>query len=450
MTSTQLKEQQELKLKALNEIVVKVETEGNRALTTDENTQYEALVKEIADLDTQIDRAIEFEAIKKRTAELNQPKHQKREQKPAEQKFAERVSFDKIVLSQVDPGKFKLEGAEREMIQEGEREAKGYDLQIKGMAIPSMMVKWNNQSQSRALTVGTTTTGGHTVETEVGALIPFLEPRTRVENLGATFYTGLRGNFDLPVNDAQGSGAWEGEADAGVEIQPTFAKRSLSPKRFGGYTITNKQLLLQSVYGAQGIENFARKNISSLIRQAIDSAAFNGSGSGGQPTGIIPTSGTGSVAGAAALSWTKILDFEKALADANADMGRVAFVLTNAGRHQAKSTPKETGQAIYLWQDGATMTPEGVTAMTGEGTLGGYRAVTSTLLPTNLGAGTDEHAAIFGNWEELIVGQWGGVDLVVDPYSLVRTAQIQIVANIWVDIALMHPASFVTMEGIAV
>lgn len=435
MTSAQLKEQREAKLEALNAIVAKVESEGNRALTTDENTQYEALLSEVGDLDTKIDRAVEFEAIKKRAAEQKQPKQPKAS---PESKAASRFSFIKAIRSQMPQGSdlyVPLEGIEKEMHEEAQREAKADSRVIAGIGIPSMFFA---NGEGRALTSQTTTTGGHTIETSVGGLIPFLQPRMVVQQLGATFLTGLVGNLDLPVNDAQGSGAWEGEADDNAEVQPTFAKISLTPKRFGGYTVANKQLLAQS---SIGVENFMRQNIESLIGQAIDSVAINGGGSG-EPTGIIPTSGTGSVT-AGALTWEKIVELETDIATANADFGRLAYLTTPGVRGLAKTTVKETGQAIYLWNDNMNASSPG------EGVMNGYRAMVSTLVPSTLGGGA-EHGLIFGNWAELLIGQWGGIDLVVDPYSLSRKAQIQIVANIWVDVALRHAASFATMEGVTV
>jgi HK97 family phage major capsid protein len=137
---------------------------------------------------------------------------------------------------------------------------------------------------------------------------------------------------------------------------------------------------------------------------------------------------------AGALTWAKVIELETDVATANADMGNLAYLTTPGVRGVAKTTVKETGQAQYLWADNM---------------MNGYPCAVSTLVPATLGGGA-EHGLIFGNWRDLVIGQWGGIDIVVDPYSLATKAQIQIVANIWVDVAVLHAASFSAMEGVTV
>ena len=81
--------------------------------------------------------------------------------------------------------------------------------------------------------------------------------------------------------------------------------------------------------------------------------------------------------------------------------------------------------------------------------LNGYNAEVSTNVPSDLDKGTSTgvcHAMIFGNWEDLLIGQWGGLDLVVDPYTKAKNAQIELVVNSWWDIAVRHPESFAAMQ----
>jgi hypothetical protein len=88
----------------------------------------------------------------------------------------------------------------------------------------------------------------------------------------------------------------------------------------------------------------------------------------------------------------------------------------------------------------------------GEGMLNGYRARVSTLVPSNLtkGSGSNLHAVLFGNWSELIVAQWAGIDLVVDPYSSAKNALVTLVINSWWDIAVKHAASFAAIKDVDV
>jgi len=77
----------------------------------------------------------------------------------------------------------------------------------------------------------------------------------------------------------------------------------------------------------------------------------------------------------------------------------------------------------------------------------GYKAGVSTQVPSDLtkGTGTALSAIIFGNWNDLMIGQWGGLDIVVDPYTLATTNMLRVVANSWWDVALRHPESFAAM-----
>jgi HK97 family phage major capsid protein len=83
----------------------------------------------------------------------------------------------------------------------------------------------------------------------------------------------------------------------------------------------------------------------------------------------------------------------------------------------------------------------------GEGMVNGYRAVVSNQVPSNLtkGTGTNLSAIIFGNWNDLIVGQWGTLDLMVDPYNQSTSGTVRVVALQDVDIAVRHPESFSAM-----
>ena len=121
----------------------------------------------------------------------------------------------------------------------------------------------------------------------------------------------------------------------------------------------------------------------------------------------------------------------------NADMGRLNYLTTPGIRGLLKGTAKDAGSGQFVWGESST--------------LNGYNAAVSTQVPSNLtkGSGTSLHAIIFGNWEELIIAQWGGYDLVVDPYTSSKNALVTLVANSWWDIALRHAESFAAMKDAA-
>ena len=346
-------------------------------------------------------------------------------------------SFSEMIKSRTN-GK-PLSGAEAELVQEGAKEARTANVTPQGDAIPSFMLKvaGKHAVHGRDLTATGGTggdQGGVAVQTDVGYLIPVLRPRPAVVGLGATVRSGLVGNLDLPRNDARASYAWEGETDTNAEQSPTFDKVALTPTRIGGFTDVSKQLLAQQ---GQISEAWVRMQLEMAIQEGVDVAAINGNGSG-QPTGILQTSGIGDEAGAvngAIPDFSNIINLETDIFTANADVENMAYLTTPGIRGLLKQTEKATNTAQFIWGMGNEMN--------------GYRAAVSNNVPSNLDKGTASgicHAIIFGNWRELILANWAGVDVVINPYTKAKEATVEVVVNSWWDVGLMHPASFSAMQ----
>lgn len=325
----------------------------------------------------------------------------------------------------------QLDGIEAEVHQEAEREARSLGISLDGVGIPSRFIHLGK----RDLTVGTATAGGNTVATDLGGLIPFLNPKPVVMGLGADVMSGLVGNLDLPRHSTQAAASWYAENAQASEADDAFNKISLTPKRLARVTEISKQLLAQS---SIGIESFVRKSLETSIALALDTAAINGSGSSNQPTGILNTSGIGDVAGGtngAVPTWAHILELEGDVDTANALMGNLHYLTTPGIKAKLKGTLKSSGVSGYIWSEGDE--------------LNGYNAVGSNLVPSTLTKGSASaicHAIIFGNWSELIIGQWAGVDITIDPYTKADSALVRMIVNSWWDIAVKHPASFSAMK----
>lgn len=397
---------------------------GERAFTDDEQVKYDGIRAKVTDLESQITRAEDTEHLAALRAG-------KKSSTGGEKGEKQRISSDYSLMRAIRmaaKGK-ELDGLEGEMAQEARREAQRSGLTLSGnLQIPGML--------KRDLTAGTASEGGNTVATDLGDLIPILEPKLKVRELGATYLTGLVGNLDLPRNNADATATWEGENDANAETSPTFDKISLTPKRLGAFTDISKQLMAQS---SIDVENFVRGRLSFAVAKALDLAAINGSGSAPEPRGILNTSGIGDVAGGtngATPDWADIVDLESALAVDNADMGSLAYLTTPGIRGYLKKTIIDSGSGQFIWPVNATE-------------INGYPVDVSTQVPSTLTKGTASgiaHAIIFGNWADLIIGQWAGYDVVVDPYSNSKNAIVTIVVNSWWDIAVRHAESFAAMK----
>lgn len=332
-----------------------------------------------------------------------------------------------------------IDGAEGEMAQEADREARESGISLSGsVRVPSML-----RHEYRAdLSVGTNSAGGYSVETTLGNLVPILEPKLVTRALGAEILTGLTGNLTFPRQNADASAAWEGENTDADQTDITLDTVAMTPKRLAAFVVIGKQLMIQS---SIDVENHVRNRMNFCIGKAVDTAAINGSGSSNQPTGVLNTSGIGSVAigtNGGNPTWAHIVSLESSIATADADMGRLSYLTTPGVRGKLKQTEKASSTGMFVWTDERA----GDSRM---GQLNGLNAFTSTLVPSTLTKGTSSgvcHAIVFGNWEELLIGQWGGLDITLDNITLAGKAQIKLIVNSWWDIAVKHAASFAAVK----
>ncbi|MEN9885765.1 MAG: hypothetical protein RL758_343 [Pseudomonadota bacterium] len=292
--------------------------------------------------------------------------------------------------------------------------------------------------QRRDLVVGTPTAGGNVVATNLlaGNFIDLLRNKMALTGLGAQFLTGLVGQVAIPRQTGGATSYWVAENNAPTESQQSFDQVSLTPKTVGAFTDISRKLLLQS---SIDVEGFVRNDLATVLALAIDLAAIAGSGASNQPTGILATSGIGDVAGGTnglAPTWAHIVDLESKVAIANADAGSLGYLTNAKVRGKLKQTSKVSGQNGFIWDDG--MNP-----------VNGYMAGVSNQVPSNLTKGTSSgmcSAIIFGNWSDLIIGQWGTLDLMVDPYTGSTAGTVRVVALQDVDVAVRHAESFAAMK----
>jgi len=289
----------------------------------------------------------------------------------------------------------------------------------------------------RDLVVGTPTAGGNLVATELlaSSFIDLLVNQAKVLSMGTTLLTDLTGNIAIPRATAGSTGYWVAENGSPTESQQAFDQVALTPKTVGAYVDYSRRLLLQS---SIAVEAFIRMDIARTIALMIDLAAIAGSGASNQPRGILNTSGIGSVAGGtngAAPTWDNIVDLESAVANANAPAGSLGYLTNTKVRGKLKKTQMFSGtNGIPVWQGGE---------------LNGVRAEVSNQVPSNLTKGTSSgvcSALIYGNWSDLLIAMWGGLDMMVDPYTGSTAGTKRVVALQDVDVSVRYPVSFASMQ----
>jgi len=175
------------------------------------------------------------------------------------------------------------------------------------------------------------------------------------------------------------------------------------------------------------------------VVEAIEDKSITGDGTNDTPTGIINTSGIGSVVGGdngAAPDWADIINLEKEVAVDNADIGSLAYLTNPKVRAKLKTTALDSGSGLFVWGNDRSYP------------LNGYAAGVTTLVPSNLTKGTSSEvcsAIIFGNFADLLIGQWGGMEVLLDPYTKALNYQYQLIINVLADIGVRNAESFSAM-----
>lgn len=343
-------------------------------------------------------------------------------------------------------GNWKDAGLEREVSAEIERQT---GKSTSGFFMP------HNLDMRAAYAVGGATTGGNLVATNLlaGSFIDVLRNNALIMQMNPTVLTGLVGNVAIPRATAATATYWVTEASAITEAEATFDQVTLSPKQIGARSQYSRLALQQTT---PDIEMIVRNDLAKVMALGIDLAAINGSGSSGQPRGILNTSGIGSVAmgnnGAAFTDGAsgsvsgldQLISLEGKLDTANALNGSL-YYLTNA-KVVAALKKLKTANGEYLWTaaDGNTVsgTPGGVN---------GYPVMRSNQVSSGLtkGSGTNLSALLFGDFSQLVIGMWGALEILPNPYGSGYTAgSVDIRAMQTCDIAVRHAESFAAITDI--
>ncbi len=275
----------------------------------------------------------------------------------------------------------------------------------------------------RTLSAGTATDGAELVATNLLAsrFIDVLRNQSSVTIAGATMLDGLVGDVAIPRKTTASTAAWIAtEGGNAANNEPQFDQVTLTPRTLGVYGDYTRQLFLQSTPAIDGI---LQDDLSRGVALAIDLAALRGDGTGGAPTGIRSTAGvaTSTVVAAGAPTWTETVEFRTDVAAANALGGSLSWI-TNAGViGNLMTTEKATNTAQFILPDPGDR-------------LMGYRVIESEQAAAN--------EIYFGNFADLLIGMWGGRDVLVDPYTNSTSGTVRIVSLQSVDTAVRHPESF--------
>ncbi len=294
---------------------------------------------------------------------------------------------------------------------------------------------WRSVAEEMLRVVSTTTQGGGSlVATNLlsGSFIDVLRNLSITLQLGATFIPGLSGNVDIPRQSAAGSAAWGGEGGAAAFSDVTLDTVQLRPKTLSIKSKITRRLMLQST---PAVEAIVRMDLAMAIALGIDLAAVSGSGAGDIPEGIINMAGVAVVAlgvNGGPPTWESQVFLVKEVKKANAFQGALGFAATSEAWGKLMSSPRESGDAKMILEEPGDR-------------LIGRRFVSSEQLPSNLvkgSSGAVASAEIFGNWLDLLIGEWGVMDLFPDPFTDGDEGAVILRAFQDADVAARHEESF--------
>lgn len=291
----------------------------------------------------------------------------------------------------------------------------------KGRETRGIMIPTSVLLETRDQTVGTPSAGGYTVATQLGGLIDRLRPRLAVQGMGATVLSGLTGMLDLPKLLTGPTAYWVAEDGATTESASTFGKVSMSPKTVSGEMQVSRRLMLQN---AVALESVLRADLGFVLAQALDKAAIAGTGASNQPEGIITAIGEDATASTAVSDIAADLIAALEIDDVN---GTGAF-LTNA----------KLMAVVRKIKEGGTNRPIPASEI-----FHGKSVTVSNQVPTITGT-PDEQPLIYGAWDNLFIGYWSGVDVLLNPYhaDVASKGGVKLHAFLDADIAIRHDEAF--------
>lgn len=251
-----------------------------------------------------------------------------------------------------------------------------------------------------AIVAGQETYGAEVVATEKLNILEPLRNRMVLAQAGATYLTGLVGNVSIPTYTGSNVG-WKGELVDAEDGKGTFDSIEFSPKRLTAYIDVSKQFLAQDSVGA---EEMLYRDIVNAIADKLEATILGaGKGDANTPGGIF------NGAAEAAVSFDTMVEMEKALEEAKL-FGEYKFIASPAAKAKMKTTTVSGGKSdLRMLMEGNE--------------VNGYPVLT-----TGNAAGY-----AFGKWDELVIAQWGSLDIIIDPYTQAKKNAVRIVVNAFFD-----------------
>ena len=375
-------------LKIQAEAIISNAEKECRKLDTDETDKLDALKNQMVEVDNEI-------------RQLNE-KLNKETNKRSMEKFSLLKAINDIANNR------QLDERSQEMVNDGISEMRKAGLSYSGQIVLPV--------EERSTVQATVATAGQEIvaEDKLNILEPLRANLVMVE-AGANYMTGLVGNVSIPAYSGTNVG-WAGEIAAASDGAGTFSEVTLEPKRITAYLDVSKQFLLQDSVSAEALlKNDIVKAISNKLEATILGDA---AGSTTQPEGIF--NGASEIADT---SYTTMVGLIQTLEEANVN-GEIKYIVSPAIKAKLKTTSKDSGSGLFVMENGEV---DGIPVLSTSACKG----------------------IVVGNFEDYVIGQWGGIDLTIDPYSQATNGKVRLVVNAYFDAKPRRAEAFVakTLEA---
>lgn len=336
------------------------------------------------------------------------------------EKETRRYSIARAILAQAD-NDWRSAEFERECNDEI---AKRVGRESSGFFVPQEVQNVRDLSAT-----GGNSSGGYLVSTDhmPQSFIELLRSKAiMLSQGGVQVMSDLVGNPSIPRQDGAATGYWVAEGVPPAESQLVLGQLTMSPKTCGAMTEFTRQLLIQS---APSIDQLVKSDIAAVLARTIDTAIIDGSGTAGQPTGILNTTGVDAITlsgSGSAFDWSDALEFESSIAEGNAP-DATKWITRPSVKGVLKGRPKiGTTYPVFLIND--------------DNTLNGYPVVTTTQCPAN--------TMMFGDFSTVIMGEWGILEIEANKYGTsFGHGGIQVRGLHMVDVAVRYPSAIKKTEA---
>lgn len=383
-----------------------------RMLSQDELNEIDSNKSRISGIDVEI-RSIENQLrsydslLDFNTKKVNEMKVEERNVTIGENR--EKVSLLKMIDKAASHRNFS--DAEEEFISRGKA------LNASAGLATSGDIQIATESRS-AFTVGTD--HNDVVATDIQSILDPLRAKNVLVQAGAKFLTGLRGDIQYPILSGANVG-WLAETASAADGAGSISAVSIQPKRLSAYIDISKQFLAQDSADCEAailrdIVNAVNDKLEATVlgKESDDPAHFS-LFYNQTPTAITNYAG--------------LCNLEASVENANI-FGKMSYLVSPGAKAALRGMAKST-KVTQLVLEG--------------GDIDGTPVYSSTNVGKGVGSGTpfvQSGNLIYGDFTNLVIGQWGGLDLTIDTVTQAVAGKVRVIINAFFGVGVLRPQAF--------